>query len=98
MQEPTASGSLTNGGSPEFQKNQSGSVDMQCREFRDIADSYLGNELIVETNHEVISHLEHCAECRRELAARRGLRSPLRQAFLKSHANQIEHEYAQALI
>ena len=32
---------------------------MQCREFRDIADSYLGNELIVETNHEVISHLEH---------------------------------------
>src|SRR5260370_2073562 len=97
MQEPTASGSLTNGGSPEFQKNQSGSVDMQCREFREIADSYLGNELIVETNHEVISHLEHCAECRRELAARRELRSQLREAFIKAPEHQMRPEFAQRL-
>src|SRR5258707_11422552 len=97
MQEPTASGSLANGGSPEFQKNQSGSLNMQCREFRDIADSYLGNELIVETNHEVISHLEHCSECRCELAARRELRSQLREAFIKAPENQMPAEFAQRL-
>src|SRR5258706_12676022 len=70
---------------------------MQCREFREIADSYLGNELIVETNHEVISHLEHCAECRRELAARRELRSQLREAFLKAPENQMSEEFGQRL-
>src|SRR5260370_9215016 len=97
MQEPTASGSLTNGGSPEFQKNHSGSVDMQCREFRESADSYLGNELIVETNPEVISHLETCAECRWELAARRELRSQLREAFIKAPENQMSEEFGQRL-
>src|SRR5258706_13999582 len=70
---------------------------MHCREFREIADSYLGNELIVETNHEVISHLEHCAECRRELAARRGLRSQLREAFIKAPKNQMSEEFGQRL-
>ncbi|HYX28460.1 MAG TPA: zf-HC2 domain-containing protein, partial [Pyrinomonadaceae bacterium] len=70
---------------------------MRCREFREIADSYLGNELIVETNHEVISHLEQCPECRRELAARRELRSQLRQAFLKAPENQLRPEFARQL-
>src|SRR5258708_6349521 len=70
---------------------------MQCREFRDIADSFLGNELIVETNHEVISHLEHCSECRCELAARRELRSQLREAFIKAPENQMPAEFAQRL-
>jgi len=70
---------------------------MQCREFREIADSYLGNELIVETNHEVISHLEHCLDCRRELAARRELRSQLREAFTKAPENQLRPEFARQL-
>jgi anti-sigma factor RsiW len=70
---------------------------MQCREFREIADSYLSNELIVETNHEVISHLEQCAECRPELAARRELRSQLREAFIKAPENQMRPEFADRL-
>ncbi len=70
---------------------------MQCREFREIADSYLGDELIVETNHEVISHLEQCPECRRELTARRELRTRLRQAFIKAPENQMPAEFAQRL-
>src|SRR5258708_19415620 len=70
---------------------------MQCREFRDIADSYHGNELIVETNHEVISHLEHCSECRCELAARRELRSQLREAFIKAPENQMPADFAKRL-
>lgn len=67
---------------------------MQCREFREIADSYLSNELMVETNHGVISHLEQCAECRQELKARRELRGKLRGAFIKSPENQLRPEFA----
>src|SRR5215813_9254879 len=70
---------------------------MQCQEFREIADSYLGNELIVETNHAIISHLEHCAECRREVAARRKLRSRLQEAFLNAPENQMCPEFAERL-
>jgi hypothetical protein len=70
---------------------------MQCREFREIADSYLNNELIVETNHRVISHLEQCAECRQELKARRELRGKLRVAFLQSPENQLPAEFADRL-
>lgn len=57
---------------------------MQCRDFHQIADSYLSNELLVETNHDVLRHLEECASCRRELAARRALRATLRNAFANS--------------
>ncbi len=61
---------------------------MQCSDFHKIADSYLGDELLIETNHEVIAHLEACAACRRELAARRELRVQLRAAFANSAALQ----------
>jgi hypothetical protein len=70
---------------------------MQCREFREIADSYLSNELMVETNHGVIAHLEQCAECRQELKARRELRGQLREAFIKSPENQLRPEFAARL-
>ena len=70
---------------------------MQCREFREIADSYLNNELMVETNHRVISHLEHCAECRQELKARPEWRGKLRRAFLQLPENQLRPEFADRL-
>ena len=70
---------------------------MQCREFREIADSYLSNELMVETNHAIISHLEQCAECRQELKSRRELREKLQRAFLKSPENQLRPEFAARL-
>lgn len=53
---------------------------MNCREFDEIADSYLSGELLVETNHEMIRHLERCAVCRDALGDRRDLRSRLREA------------------
>jgi len=31
---------------------------MRCQEFREIMDSYIGDELLIETNHEVLRHLE----------------------------------------
>jgi hypothetical protein len=70
---------------------------MQCQKFREIADSYLGNELTVETNHAVISHLEHCAECRHELTARRELRAKLRDAFITAPENQMRPEFVKRL-
>ena len=70
---------------------------MQCDQFRQLADSYLNNELIVETNHQINSHLEHCPECHYELAARRELRTKLQQAFRNAPQNQMRPEFAAQL-
>ena len=34
-----------------------------CEKVRQLLDSYLSNELLIETNHEVLRHLESCKEC-----------------------------------
>jgi hypothetical protein len=70
---------------------------MQCRDFREVADSYLSDELLVETNHDVIAHLETCADCRRELAARRELRTIMRASFAKAEELQMPDEFASRL-
>jgi len=70
---------------------------MQCRDFREVADSYLSDELLVETNHEMIAHLESCAECRRELAARREMRTTLRASFANAENLQIREQFAHRL-
>jgi hypothetical protein len=66
---------------------------VQCHDFRELADSYLSDELLVETNHDVIGHLEMCADCRRELAARRDLRSKLRTGFDNAPDLQMSEEF-----
>ncbi len=57
-------------------------------------DSYLGDELLVETNHEVLRHLENCAACRSELAARRGLLAQMRLAFKTAPESQMNQAFA----
>jgi len=52
---------------------------MDCRKFRDVIDSYLCGELLVETNHEMLRHAEQCPACRAEMAARRNLRAALQR-------------------
>lgn len=54
---------------------------MNCRDVRDVADSFLGEELLTETNHEILRHLDSCPSCRAEIDARRRLRGALRTAF-----------------
>jgi anti-sigma factor RsiW len=54
---------------------------MECRDVREIADSFLADELLTETNHEMLRHLERCPVCRADLAARRALRDRVRRAF-----------------
>ena len=51
-----------------------------CEKIRRYLDSYISNELLVETNHEVLRHLEHCLSCSAELEARTRLRSRLKSA------------------
>ncbi|HEU4768711.1 MAG TPA: hypothetical protein VFS77_15115 [Pyrinomonadaceae bacterium] len=70
---------------------------MQCSDFREVADSYLSDELLVETNHDMIAHLERCAECRRELAARRELRVTLRASFANSEELRLPDQFAEQL-
>jgi hypothetical protein len=67
---------------------------MQCSDFRELADSYLSNELLIETNHDLIKHLESCADCRHELTARREFRSKLRKGFQQAAELQIPDEFA----
>lgn len=57
---------------------------MNCTEFDEIADSYLSDELLVETNHDLIRHLENCGGCRNVLAQRRELRTRMRSAVRSS--------------
>src|SRR4029450_6326549 len=54
---------------------------MNCRDVREVADSFLCEELLTETNHEILRHLDTCPSCRAELDARRRLRGALRAAF-----------------
>ncbi|HEX4951414.1 MAG TPA: zf-HC2 domain-containing protein [Blastocatellia bacterium] len=64
---------------------------MDCRNFKEVLDSYLSDELAVETNHAVLRHAEHCADCRDEMAARRRLRGVLRKAVQATKATPEFH-------
>lgn len=66
---------------------------MECRRFRDLADSYLAGELLVETNHDLLGHLESCPTCREELAARRRLRTVMRSAFANAEDLRPTHDF-----
>jgi hypothetical protein len=54
---------------------------MECRDVREMADSFLARELVTETNHEILRHLDVCPVCRADVAGRRALRDGLRRAF-----------------
>ena len=62
---------------------------MQCRAARELLDSYLAGELLVETNYELLRHLEGCPECKAELDARATVRSGLKQAFARAVELQV---------
>ena len=58
----------------------------RCSRVRLYLDSYLSNELMVETNHEVLTHLEECAACSRLLEDRARLKAQLKRAVMKEYA------------
>ena len=63
---------------------------MQCREFREVSESYLSDELLVETNHQINHHLEHCSECRADFASLRALRKQVKSAGRNAATFQID--------
>jgi hypothetical protein len=65
---------------------------MDCRKFRDVIDSYLCGELLVETNHEILRHAEQCPACREEMAARRNLRETLQRAGAQARLSEEAKE------
>lgn len=66
---------------------------MKCLDFREIIDSYLCDELLTETNHEVLRHLEECANCRGVIENRRILRSKIKSAVVNSSQFQMRDEF-----
>lgn len=70
---------------------------MRCQELKEILDSYLGDELLVETNHDVLKHLENCPACREETATRRNLRTRVRMAAKSAPEAQINPAFAARL-
>lgn len=57
-----------------------------CRRVQAYIDSYLNNELLVETTHEVLRHLEKCPNCTEALQSRRQVKELLKGAVLKDSA------------
>lgn len=57
-------------------------------------DSYLSDELLVETNHDVLRHLENCSECRGDLASCRELRLRVRGAVKTLPELNIDNAFA----
>lgn len=51
-----------------------------CEQARKFLDSYVSNELLVETSHDVLRHLERCPACAAEAEARAQLRSRLKSS------------------
>ena len=54
--------------------------DSACERTRRYMDSYVSSELLVETNHEVLRHLESCPSCAAELEVRARIKSRLKTA------------------
>src|SRR3954454_9475515 len=54
---------------------------MNCRDARDLADSFFRGEMLTETNHEIVQHLAVCPSCRAENVSRRQRRDSLRATF-----------------
>ena len=54
--------------------------DGGCERVRRYLDSYVSSELSVESNHDVLQHLEHCIACSRELELRLKVRATLKNA------------------
>jgi anti-sigma factor RsiW len=56
-------------------------VSLDCRHVREVMDSYLSEELSVETNHDVLRHVAECRDCAAELTRRQRVRALLSQSL-----------------
>jgi anti-sigma factor RsiW len=63
--------------------------DKACEKIRRYLDSYVDNELLVETNHEVLRHLATCADCTRVLEDRVRVKKAVKQAVTQVEAPAV---------
>ena len=56
-------------------------MNADCRQVRELMDSYISGELTVESNHDVLRHLERCDACRGELERRERMGALLIESF-----------------
>jgi anti-sigma factor RsiW len=71
---------------------------MPCRDARELLDSFIAQELLVETNHELLRHLTGCPECKAEVDERVKIRSRLKQAFERSADLQMRPAFATEIL
>src|SRR5574342_1284448 len=57
-----------------------------CERYRRYFDSYLDNELLVETNQDVLQHLNTCTECTRILESRARVKQLVKNAVAAESA------------
>ena len=55
----------------------------ECKTIRSYLDSYLNDELLVETNHEVLAHLKGCTACTGFLKEKARIKASLRSAVMR---------------
>jgi hypothetical protein len=60
--------------------------ERSCERYRRYFDAYLDNELLVETNQDVLQHLTSCAVCTRILEDRARMKQFVRDAVKAEHA------------
>jgi anti-sigma factor RsiW len=56
-------------------------VNLDCQHVREVMDSYLSEELSVETNHSFLRHVAQCPDCGAELRRRQRLRALLSETL-----------------
>jgi anti-sigma factor (TIGR02949 family) len=57
-----------------------------CKKIARLLDSYLNNELLVETIHEVLKHIRGCPDCSEALSASERVRAILQTAVRREAA------------
>lgn len=70
---------------------------MDCKQVRSLADSYLSEQLLVETNHAIVAHLQRCPACRAEIGDLRRLRSATRSAVEGAPELRMRPEFGRQL-
>src|SRR5215471_810881 len=60
--------------------------ERSCEKYRRYFDAYLDNELLVETNQDVLQHLSSCVECARILEGRARVKQAVRSAVTSEDA------------
>ena len=56
-------------------------MNLDCQHVREVMDSYLSEELSVESNHGVLRHVAECRDCAAELKRRQRLRALLSETL-----------------